>query len=287
MQNRPPRVAAIHGLAGFGRSSLAAVIPTLSSMGVQVCPVPTAVLSTHTGGLGDVEYRDLTDYIRPCVEHYKRLNLEFEAIYSGFLSNPSQADDMKAFIAEYPHALAVVDPVMGDHGKPYRTCTPALREKMRALVQSADIITPNPTEAYLLLGEAYQHEPFTRQKLKSMLARLSELGPRYVVITGVETTSGECANVGYDKGQNAYWYVDYDYVPIAYPGTGDIYASVLTGSMVTGDSFPIAMDRATRFVELAIKITFSYGTDTRYGVMLEKCLEWLTHREILKNYQLL
>lgn len=287
MQNRPPRVAAIHGLAGFGRSSLAVVIPTLSSMGVQVCPVPTAVLSTHTGGLGDVEYRDLTDYIRPCVEHYKRLDLEFEAVYSGFLSNPSQADDMKAFIAEYPHALAVVDPVMGDHGKPYRTCTPALREKMRALVQSADIITPNPTEAYLLLGETYQHEPFTRQKLKSMLARLSELGPRYVVITGVEMSSGECANVGYDKGQNAYWYVGYDYVPIAYPGTGDIYASVLTGSMVTGDSFPIAMDRATRFVELAIKITFSYGADTRYGVMLEKCLEWLTHREILKNYQLL
>ncbi len=287
MQNRPPRVAAIHGLAGFGRSSLAVVIPTLSSMGVQVCPIPTAALSTHTGGLGDVEYRDLTDYIRPCVNHYKRLNLEFEAIYSGFLSNPSQADDMKAFIAEYPHALAVVDPVMGDHGKPYRTCTPALREKMRALVQSADIITPNPTEAYLLLGETFQHEPFTRQMLKSMLARLSELGPRYVVITGVEMASGECANVGYDKGQNAYWYVGYDYVPIAYPGTGDIYASVLTGSMVTGDSFPIAMDRATRFVELAIKITFSYGTDTRYGVMLEKCLEWLTHREILKNYQLL
>lgn len=287
MQNRPPRVAAIHGLAGFGRSSLAVVIPTLSSMGVQVCPIPTAALSTHTGGLGDVEYRDLTDYIRPCVNHYKRLNLEFEAIYSGFLSNPSQADDMRAFIAEYPHALAVVDPVMGDHGKPYRTCTPALREKMRALVQSADIITPNPTEAYLLLGETFQHEPFTRQMLKSMLARLSELGPRYVVITGVEMASGECANVGYDKGQNAYWYVGYDYVPIAYPGTGDIYASVLTGSMVTGDSFPIAMDRATRFVELAIKITFSYGTDTRYGVMLEKCLEWLTHREILKNYQLL
>lgn len=286
LQNRPPRVAAIHGLAGFGRSSLAVVIPTLSSMGVQVCPIPTAVLSTHTGNLGDVEYRDLTDYISPCVDHYKRLKLEFEAIYSGFLSNPSQADDMQAFIAEYPKALAVVDPVMGDHGKPYRTCTLALREKMKMLVQSADVITPNPTEAYLLLGEPYQHEPLTRQKLKSMLVRLSELGPRYVVITGVEMTNG-CANVGYDKGQNAFWYVGYDYVPTSYPGTGDIYASVLTGSMVTGDSFPIAMDRATRFVELAIKITFSYGTDTRYGVMLEKCLEWLTHREVLKNYQLL
>ena len=106
MMNRPARVAAIHGLAGFGRSSLAVVIPTLSAMGIQVCPIPTAVLSTHTGGLGDVEYRDLTDYIRPCVEHYKRLGLEFEGIYSGFLSNASQADDMQAFIAAYPEALA-------------------------------------------------------------------------------------------------------------------------------------------------------------------------------------
>ena len=126
MTDRPPRVAAIHGLAGFGRSSLAVVTPTLSAMGIQVCPVPTAVLSTHTGGLGEVEYRDLTDYIRPCFEHYQRLELGFEGIYSGFLSNPSQADDVAAFIAAWPDALAVVDPVMGDHGKPYRTCTPCL-----------------------------------------------------------------------------------------------------------------------------------------------------------------
>ncbi|MEM1484366.1 pyridoxamine kinase [Oscillospiraceae bacterium PP1C4] len=287
MSNRVPRVAAIHGLAGFGRSSLAVVMPTLSAMGVQVCPVPTAVLSTHTGGLGDVEYRDLTDYIRPCVEHYKRLGLGFEGIYSGFLSNPSQADDVKGFIKAYPEALAVVDPVMGDHGKPYRTCTPALMERMCELVKSAAVITPNLTEAYVLLGKEYRHEPLTRQTLKSMLARLSELGPRYVVITGVELASGECANVGYDCAQNAYWCVRYDYVPTSYPGTGDIFASVLTGSMVTGDSFPMAMDRATGFIELAIKTTFSYGTDTRYGVMLEKCLEWLTHREIVKHYQLL
>lgn len=287
MNERPPRVAAIHGLAGFGRSSLAVVMPTISAMGVQVCPIPTAVLSTHTGGLGDVEYRDLTDYIRPCVEHYRRLLLTFDGIYSGFLSNPSQADDVKDFIAAYPDALAVVDPVMGDHGKPYRTCTPALMAQMRALVRAADVITPNPTEAYVLLGKEYTHEPLTRQALKTMLARLSEQGPRYVVITGVELATGEYANVGYDRDQNAYWMVGYDYVPTAYPGTGDIFASVLTGAMVMGDSFPMAMDRATCFDELAIKTTFGYGTDTRYGVMLEKCLGWLTTTQVLKNYKLL
>ena len=93
--------------------------------------------------------------------------------------------------------------------------------------------------------------------------------------------------MGYAKEQNNFWMVPYDYVPTSYPGTGDIFASVLTGSMLRGDSFPIAMDRATQFVELAIKTTFSYGTDTRYGVMLERCLAWLTQNEVLKNYQLL
>lgn len=284
MLNRPPRVAAIHGLAGFGRSSLAAVIPTISAMGVQVCPIPTAVLSTHTG-FGDVQMRDLTDYIRPCVEHYRKLEVGFEAIYSGFLSNASQAADVAGLIAAYPQALAVVDPVMGDHGRRYRTCTPELAEEMRRLVKSANLITPNPTEAAILLGEAYSHDPFTRQRLKSMLVRLAELGPRYVVITGVEMASGECASVGYDRQQNAFWSVAFDYVPTAYPGTGDIFASVLTGGMVTGDSFPIAMNRATRFDELVIKTTFGYGTDPRHGVMLEKCLEWLTHREVLGGFK--
>lgn len=284
MMERPPRVAAIHGLAGFGRSSLAAVMPTLSAMGVQVCPIPTAVLSTHTG-FGDVEMRDLTDYIRPCVEHYKKLEIGFEGIYSGFLSNASQAGDVAALIGAYPEALAVVDPVMGDHGRNYRTCTPELVEAMRKLVGSANLITPNPTEAAILLGESYRHDPFTQRELKSMLVRLAELGPRYVVITGVEMASGQCASVGYDRRQNAFWSVAFDYVPAAYPGTGDIFASVLTGAMITGDSFPMAMNRATQFDELVIKTTFSYGADTRYGVMLEKCLEWLTHREVLGGFK--
>ncbi|HIX65205.1 MAG TPA: pyridoxamine kinase [Candidatus Anaerotruncus excrementipullorum] len=287
MEQPIPRIAAIHSLAGFGRSSLAVIIPTLSAMGIQVCPIPTTVLSTHTGGLGEVEMRDLTNYIHPCVEHYKRLGLEFSCIYSGFLSNPSQAKEVSEFIQAYPGALAVVDPVMGDHGKPYRTYTAELMEQMRGLVGSADLITPNPTEAYLLLRRSYTPEPLTRQSLRSMLAQLGELGPKYVVITGVELASGGCANVGYAKEQNNFWMVPYDYVPTSYPGTGDIFASVLTGSMLRGDSFPIAMDRATQFVELAIKTTFSYGTDTRYGVMLERCLAWLTQNEVLKNYQLL
>lgn len=194
---------------------------------------------------------------------------------------------MQAFIAAYPEALAVVDPVMGDHGKTYRTCTPALVDHMRELVKSASVITPNLTEAYILLNEPYSHEPLTRQRLKSCLRGWRTRTPLCGGHRQRSLLREDAANTGYDRDQNAYWCVPYDYVPTSYPGTGDIFASVLTGSMITGDSFPMAMARASAFVELAIKATFSYGTDTRYGVMLEKCLAWLTHREVLKNYQLL
>ena len=132
MNDRLKRVAAIHDLSGFGRCSLSVIMPTLSAMGIQVCPVPTAILSSHTGGLGEVEFRDLTDFILPCLEHYKRLELEFECIYSGFLGSEEQIDHCLAFIHTYPNALAVVDPVMGDHGKAYRTYTGAMCERMRA-----------------------------------------------------------------------------------------------------------------------------------------------------------
>ena len=118
MHNRVYRAAVIHDLSGFGRCSLPVIIPVLSAMGVQVCPVPTAILSTHTGGLGEVVMRDLTDYTIPCLHHYQQLELDFDCVYSGFLSSVNQIDHCMEFFAAYPGGLAVVDPVMGDHGKP-------------------------------------------------------------------------------------------------------------------------------------------------------------------------
>ena len=284
--DRPLRVAAIHDLSGVGRCSLTVILPVLSAMGVQVCPVPTAMLSCHFG-FGDVVFRDLTDYIPRALENYQELGIDFECIYSGFLGSEEQEDHCLEFFRSYPKALIVVDPVMGDHGKPYKTYTKELQTRMGELVSVADLITPNYTEACILLGEEYSHEPVTRAKAKSMLVRLSELGPKNVVITGLSLATGEIANVGYDRDQNAFWRVTCDYVPVSYPGTGDLYASALIGSLLTGDSLPISMDRATRFAEISIKTTFSYGTETRQGVMLERSLPWLTQREVLKNYQIL
>jgi pyridoxine kinase len=163
-----------------------------------------------------------------------------------------------------------------------------MRRRMHELTAVADLITPNMTEACILLGTPYCAAPLTRAEARSFLVRLSELGPARVVITGVSLASGErLVNIGYDKAHNAFWCAVSDYIPAAYPGTGDIYAAVLTGALLSGDSFPMAMDRATSFVELAIKTTFGYGSDPRHGVMIERLLDKLTHRENLSRYQTL
>lgn len=264
------RVAAIHDLSGFGRCSLAVIMPVLSAMGIQCCPVPTAVLSTHTGGFEDIVIKDLTDYIRPALDQYKKLGIDFDSVYSGFLASAEQIDHCLEFFSAYGGSLKVVDPVMGDHGKPYRTYTPQLCKRMGELVDVADVITPNLTEAAILLDEKYPLE-LTAGEVKSWLARLCKR-VRIVVITGVPLSEGAIANVGCDRETGGFWRVDCDYVPASYPGTGDIFAGVLTGGLLRGDSLSIAMDRATVFTQIAIKNTYSYGTEPRNGVMFEPSL---------------
>lgn len=280
-----PAVAAIHDLSGVGRCSLAVILPVLSAMGVQACAVPTAVLSAHTGGFGDVVMRDLTDYILPAMRHYIEIGMDFDCIYSGFLGSEAQIGHCLEFFGAWPDALLVVDPVMGDHGKPYRTMNAAMRGRMKELAAKADIITPNLTEVFMLLGQEHDFAPLSGSRAKSLLARLGELGPRLVAITGAQMADGVLANLGYDRERGAYWRVDCDYVPVSYPGTGDIFAAVLCGSRLGGESLPMAMERASRFLELAIKTTYSFGTDPRHGVMLEKALRWLTEKTVSAGYK--
>ena len=287
MEKRPARVAAIHDLSGFGRCSISVILPVLSAMGVQVCPVPTAVLSSHTGGLGDPVIRDLTDYIEPALRHYQSLGMEFEAVYTGFLGSGEQVDCCLEFFKAYPKALKIVDPVMGDNGRPYRTCTPELRRRMSELAAAADIITPNITEAAMLLEESYPAAPLTRSEAKSMLLRLSHMGPKRVVITGAELAQGGLASLGYDGENGSFWYVPCEYIPVHYPGCGDIYASVLLGAELSGASLPIAMARAAAFTELCVKTTYSYGSDPRYGVMLESVLGSLLKNEVTGAFRAL
>ena len=284
MYSRSAKVAAIHDLSGVGRCSLTVILPTMSAQGIQVCPVPTAILSTHTGGFGDVVLRDLTDYISPALEHYKRLDYKFDCVYSGFLASTEQIDHCLEFFEYYKDALKVVDPVMADNGKPYKTCTPELCSRMGELAAIADIITPNITEAAMLLGENPLQPDSAMQKIKSYLVRLSELGPKIVVITSV-FSDGRTYNVGYDRDHSKFWRIPYNLINAHYPGTGDVFASVLTGSILRGDSLPIAMNRATAFLERAIKTTYSYSTDSREGIMLESCLDFLITNPTLCDYE--
>jgi pyridoxine kinase len=256
----------------------------MSAQGMQVCPVPTAVLSTHTGGFEGVVIRDLTDYIMECYDHYKSLNVEFDAVYSGFLANASQIDHCLKFFKGYKNSLKVVDPVMGDHGKPYRTCTKELRTRMSELAGVADVITPNLTEAAFLLGEEYPAEPLSQGRAKSWLAKLSEK-VRVAVITSVPMADDKLSNIGYDRESGGFWRVDCDFVPAAYPGTGDIFAAVLTGAILNGESLPMAINRATVFTQITVKTTFSYCTDTRNGVMFEHALPWLSRNETLFDFK--
>ena len=282
------RILVISDISCVGKCSLTVALPVLSACGHECVILPTAILSTHTAAdFGDYSCRDLTDQLPPIVEHWKRLGLHFDAIFVGYLTSAHQARLVATLIGELksPDTLLIVDPILGDNGQLYRGLGEDNIAAIRALCRGADVITPNLTEAFLLLGKDYDHTPLTSGAATSMLARLSEQGPGRVVITGVTLATGEYANIGYDREHNAYWKASGDYVPASYPGTGDIFASVLTGSFMMGDSLPMALDRATRYTELTIKTTFGFSTDSREGVMLERTLEWLTHREVPQRYR--
>lgn len=285
MANATKNAAAIHDLSGYGRCSLSVIMPILSVMGIQPIPLPTAVLSTHTGGFQNVVIQDLTDYIPRALTQYRELGIDFDCIYTGFLGSQEQIGHCLDFLAAYPKALKVIDPVMGDGGKLYRTYTPQMCASLVELARAADLITPNKTEMYLLLNQPYHPEPLTHAEAKSCLLRLSELGPRQVIVTGIELADMTVNNIGYDRETGAFWRVKCSYVPQNYPGTGDAFASIVVGSILSGDSLAIAMERATRFLELAIRVTYSYGTDPREGILLEKNLSWLTERHSLSGYE--
>ena len=287
MRNIVPKIAAIQDLSGYGRCSLTVILPILACMGMQVCPVPTAVLSTHTGGFDTPVFEDLTGMLDSYIEHWKKLGLEFDCIYSGFLGNEEQIDKVLGFFSHFKKdkdTLIVVDPVMGDHGELYKTYNEIMQEKMKILVGQADVITPNWTEACFLLGKPYHLEGHSKEEIKEILRILGEMGPKVVVITGVVTDENKKVNVAYDKIRDIYWMVPFEEIPVSYPGTGDTFTSVLVGGLLKGDSLPIAISRATQFVEIAVRTTYGYGCDTREGILLEKVLTHLTTAFVPTDY---
>ncbi|MCL2838010.1 MAG: pyridoxamine kinase [Oscillospiraceae bacterium] len=275
MQNIIPRLAAVHDISGFGKCSLTVVLPILSAMGIEVCPLPTAVLSTHTGGFGDYTFLDMTDDMPKIIDHWKSLDIKFDAIYSGFLGSPRQVDILIDFIEKFKHdkLLTIVDPVMGDHGKLYSTMTDEMVEKMRKLVANASIITPNFTEAALLLGEECVTGAVSDDLVFSWAKRLADLGAAQVVITSVMSDDNEMYVVIYDKQTGAAKKIYCKYTQGVFHGTGDTFTSVLSARLLHGDSLEAAAQTAANFVSAAIAETVKYpGITTRDGILFEKVL---------------
>jgi pyridoxine kinase len=272
-----PKVVAIHDMSGVGRCSLTVAIPLISSMGIQVCPLPTAILSSHLDGFGEPTFIDLTDSLDSYANHWKSLNMEFDCIYTGFIGSKEQFRFIEDFIDDFrsPETLVVIDPVMADNGEFYSNYNEEMLEKMKGLVKKADVITPNLTEACLLLGEKYTNNPLSLDKGKDYLRRLGDLGPDYVVITGVRLDENTNANLGYSKVNDEFWVIGYKYIPSHYPGTGDVFASILTGGLMKGDNLEKAMERATEFLQVAVEETYKLGTPKREGIILEKFLHML------------
>ncbi len=287
--SRPvPRVIAIHDLSGFGRGSLTTVIPVLSAMSVQVCPVPTAILSTHTAFSG-FSFLDTTESMNAFLAHWKDLGLTFEAVYSGFLGTSDQACIVREFIEHFARdgQPVLIDPVMGDNGQLYDSLDFSMVGAMRRLIASASIITPNYTEACLLLDEKQPELP-DEQYIKEQLKALSALGPKQVVITSVPEQGRNRAIFAYDRQAACFWKVSNEFLPVDYPGTGDAFASVLLGSLLSGDSLPSALDRAEQFVSLTIRQTFGHShLPPQEGVAQEKMLHLLYEPPQTSRYCLL
>jgi pyridoxine kinase len=280
---RLKRVAAIHDISGFGKCSLTVVLPVISAAGIETAVLPTAILSTHTGGFTDFTYRDLTEDIQPIANHWKSLNIEFDAIYTGFLGSFAQLELMEHFFNTFKTKdnLILVDPVMADNGELYKIFSPDFVVGMRRLCTKADLIVPNLTEAALLLNEPYNPGPYTEDYISNILKKLSNLGVGKVVLTGVFFDTQKLGAATYDSATGNLDYALANRIPGYYHGTGDLFASALLGALLNDFSLHEAAAIAVRFTASSIQKTANAGTDIRFGVNFEQSIpEFL--QDILK-----
>lgn len=270
-----PRIAAIHDLSCFGRCSLTIALPVLSAMGCQCCPLPTALLSAHTGFPGNT-FLDLTAEMGRIADHWTAMDLQFDAIYSGFLGSADQVDTVARFFDTFKKSdtAVIVDPVMGDHGTAYRTCTPELCRGMWVLAENADVITPNLTEAALLLDHPY--EEIQRTDAYEVVRRLSLGGRRSVVLTGYSSESGQTGALYFDRDSGESKAVQTPREPQDFSGTGDLFASVLAGGVARGVPLFQAAQAAADFVRDCIARTLAEGLTEQDGVDFEPLLGQLT-----------
>ncbi len=279
-----PRLAMINDIAGFGRCSTTVSLPVISVMKVQVCPVPTSVLSNHLG-FPLCHFDDYTSHMRDYIKVWNELGLTFDGLYCGFLGNEEQIDIVREFVEMFRPPLFLLDPVMGDHGRAYSSITETHVQKMKALLPLADIITPNITEACLLTGTPWKDGEWTMQELSGLCERLADIcqqesvssgeasvgtvSSASIVITGIRQ-GDSLVNFLWDDG--VYTTVSTPIAGASRPGTGDIFASILAADAVRGETLLTSVQKAANFVGLCIAGSEKAGTPVQEGVVFEKYL---------------
>ena len=268
-----PRLAMINDIAGFGRCSTTVSLPVISVMKVQVCPVPTSVLSNHLG-FPLCHFDDYTSHMRDYIKIWNELGLTFDGLYCGFLGNEEQIDIVQEFVEMFRPPLFLLDPVMGDHGRAYSSITETHVQKMKELLPLADIITPNITEACLLTGTPWKDGEWTMQELSGLCERLASLCLKdsvsaSIVITGIRQ-GDSLVNFLWDDG--VYTTVATPIAGASRPGTGDIFASILAADAVRGETLLTSVQKAANFVGLCIAGSEKAGTPVQEGVVFEKYL---------------
>ena len=279
-----PRLAMINDIAGFGRCSTTVSLPVISVMKVQVCPVPTSVLSNHLG-FPLCHFDDYTSHMRDYIKVWGELGLTFDGLYCGFLGNEEQIDIVREFVEMFQPPLFLLDPVMGDHGRTYSSITETHVQKMKELLPLADIITPNITEACLLTGTSWKDGEWTMQELSGLCERLADIcqqesvssgeasvgtvSSASIVITGIRQ-GDSLVNFLWDDG--VYTTVSTPIAGASRPGTGDIFASILAADAVRGETLLSSVQKAANFVGLCIAGSEKAGTPVQEGVVFEKYL---------------
>lgn len=273
------RIVTVQDISCVGKCSLTVALPIISAMGTETAIIPTAVLSTHTM-FKNFTFKDLADQIEPIAEHWKSEKLTFDALYTGYLGSFEQIDLMKKFFEDFgENALKFVDPAMGDNGKLYPAFDEKFAKHMATLCAKADIIDPNLTEAAFMLGIDYKEDgEYDEQYIKDVLKKLTALGAKIAILTGVSLSPDKIGAMGYDSEKDEYFSYFNDKIPVKYHGTGDIFSSALLGAIMRGKSLEKSIEIAADFTRESIALTEKDENKCWYGVNFEQAIPSLIEK---------
>jgi len=265
------RILSVQDISCLGKCSNTVALPVLSAVGHECVILPTALLSTHTGGFEGYSFLDLTEEMKKILAHWKRLRLRFDAVLTGYFGSAEQLAIVRDFLADRT-LLRFVDPVLGDCGRLYSIYDDGFVQCMREFCRGADVITPNITEAVMLTGLDYAGDHYDEAVMNRLLDALLELEVQRVVLTGVRFGETEIGILAADRAGNRYRFAT-PYADTFLPGAGDTFSSALCGKLVAGTSFPEAARAALEFTYRSILDTIP--TEIRYGLCFEQELKTL------------